>query len=642
MSELQNHDSIHKQQSWPRKALLTRTKPIDSFSDLCQQLTNVVAQQTALSDKLIEAFRETKEIGQNNLQIPYRENNRYTPSPELLEEPNRQIFFKVPSVESPDEEMKFGGLMPGVMGEECLNGLNTIIEMVRSCNNAAMNQLRSVLTGQVHQENIPNALSQVYSMMTLITAQCGNFKTSITDVERILRQRNFHDSESESKYTQTISAEVESDPEDKDSGLESNPGRNSETGVSLEDFQLYTDYDELMQATIPDESEQAKRRPSFLKDKKNSCPTHLLQKKIHMSNLKNIEVITEGSIDEDATNTLGENNSVGKPLDDTIVCSSKSSEVFSPQIEPAGIQSFPVDYNEPIPEKKKLNSRPPKLAKLQRAMTMCVPESGRTGGVSDGDESLSLNLTQSSGESERDAERDFANLENQVNIIKFNYSTNSFTCKGRKEGLKQLVYSTRKQVSCEMSDLIDKLASKKRRKGSGEETAVSVEEMMKSFLVRIDYLVQVSQHFGATLHEITHSDEKEILINFIEVVKTLHRPSSMTNNGPVNFTFQKTDSVVSSGENERRSASPTSGRYCLKSMETTYEKGIKDGVEFMKDTLQMEMQTTNQKLEKFYRYSTEIDTVLNSEMKMKNNFLLSYGSYIVSILVISVILMFVM
>ena len=645
MSELQSHDNSHKQQNWPRKALLTRTKPIDSFSDLCQQLTNVVAQQTALSDKLIEAFRETREAGQNNLQIPYRENGRYSPSPEPSEESNIQnISFKVPSFESIDEEMRFSPPLSGVAGSESLNALNTNIEMVRSCNYAAMNQLRSVITGQIHPDNIPNTLSQVYSMMTLINTQCGNCKTSLTSlttVERILKERTIPDNASESKATQTIPVEVESDPEDKDSGLESNPGRNSETGVSLEDFQLYTEYDELMQATIPDNiSEEVKRRPSFLKEKKNSCPTHLLQKKIQLSKVKTIEEIKETSINEEEINTSGEIDSVAKQCDDTLVISPNNSDVFSPNVGPSSVQSFPVDYSDPVPEKKKMNWRPPKLAKLQRSMTICNPQSGKPG--VDEDESLSLNLTQSSGESERDAERDFANLESQVNIIKFNYSTNSFTCKGRKEGLKQLVYATRKQVSCEMNELINKLNSNKRRKVTEEDTPVSMDGMAKPFLERIDNLVQVSQHFGAILHEITHLDEKEILINFIEMVKTIHRPSSIPTSTSINFTYQQTESVVSSGENERRATSPPPGRYSLKAMETTYEKGINEGVEFMKEMLQTEMQTTNEKLDKFYHYSTEIETVLNSEMKMKNNFLLSYGLYVVFILVISVILMFVM
>ena len=636
MSDIQSHENIHKQPSWPKKTLLTRTKPIDSFTELCQQLTNVVAQQTTLSEKLIEAFRETKEAGQNNLQIPYRENNRYSPSPDLLEESNRLISFKVPSVESPDEEMRFS--IPGpYVGEESLNALNTNIEMVRSCNYAAMNQLRSVLTGQIHQDNLPNALSHIYSMVSLVNTQCENCKTSLTNIDHILRERNIPANTGESKSTQTESVEVESDPEDKDSGLESNPGRNSETGVSLEDFQIYTEYDELMQASIPDEvSEVTKRRPSFLKDKKNSCPTHLLKKKIQLSKVKTIDGIKESSVNEDAVNTPGENNSAGKQLDDTLVCSPKTPDVFSPHNEPAGVQSFPVDFREP--EKKKLNLRPPKLAKLQRAMTICNPESGKLDGLSEEDESL--NLTQSSGENERDADRDFANIEGQVNIIKFNYSTNSFTSKGRKEGLKQLVYTTRKQVSCQINELINKINSNKRRKGP-EDKPESMEGMTKSFLERIDNLIQVSQHFGAILHENTHSDEIEILINFIETVKTLHRPSIPTS-GSANFTYQRTESTVSSGENERRVSSPTARRYSLKAMETTYEKGIKEGVEFMKGMLQTEIKSTNQSLDKFHRYSTEIETVINSEMRMKKTFLLSYGLYIVSILVISVILMFVM
>ncbi|KAI6658546.1 hypothetical protein LOD99_15346 [Oopsacas minuta] len=644
MSELVAHDvrSVLTNSKQPRKIPLMRTKPIDSFTDLCQQLTNVVAHQTALSEKLIEAFRETKD-SQNNLQIPYMDNsNRVSPVPDTtLEFLTRQSSFV--SYGSTEEEEIISS--EGKGGIDSLNWVVSNIDTIRTCTNAAMNQIRAISQGQVQQEKLQGSLSQIYSMMSLMNTQCGVCKTGLMEFERKLNYISI--ATSECKSTQTECQEVdtgESDADDKDSGLESNSGRVSETGISLEDFHLYTDYDELMQAPVPEEvREEMTRRPSFLKDKKHSCPTNLLERKIKTKIKNPIERAKETSFDEtreEPVSSPGKSEQSDTKPDDTLKLSpNTSSDVFSlpsDSIETLSVQSISVQNEGSMKDQITLES--PRQHRLQRSKTMCNPTSSKHGGFSEDEDSLGFNVTEALIEG-KVVKSDFANLESQVNIIKLNYSTNSFTSKGRKNSLQSLVFGTRKQISSEINDLLSKINSNRRRKMSTEDI-ILVEDITKSLFERIDQLMQLSQQFGAILHETTHSDEKEILINFIEMVKTLHRPTSIPVSGAISFTCQNSDSVVSSGDNDRWPASPTLGQYTYKAVETNYEKGVNEGLDYMKCKFQTEINTKNEKLEKLFEVSNIFENVLNLEIETKNIFILTSGGLIVLFLIISVIIMF--
>ena len=656
MSEVETKDT--KSLNWPRKAMLTRTKPIEpTVTDICQQLTTVVSQQTALTEKLIGAFREAKETGQTNqerLQIPFIDSNRFSPIHESFEDSNKPLIngLRASVVENSSDSsfdsdfMQQIGIRKEILGLESLVSVSSHVDTIKSYNATAANQLRAILTGQTNQESLKNSLSQIYGILNLISIQCGNCKSGLTELDVILNSQNARRDSvqafQETKSTQTYTSDVDtgdSDPDDKDSGLESNPGRPSESGNSNEEFQLFTEYDELMQAPIPEYScEEMKRLPSFLKNRKNSCPGELFEK-----NTKHFTPVCKGIKENEKLESSPERkldlDSIGN--DDTLIPSPKTPEVFSADYNsPDTVQSLPLQEAKET-EKRDLPpsflGKSPKLNKLQRSQTICNYSSSRIFDLDNEEEYFNLNKTQSPMD-EKQIESDFANLENQVNIIKFHNSTNTYTSKSRKDSLQSIVFGTRKQISNEVNNIVNKLTPQKRRKADQDTTVI--EQMCKTLLERIDQLMQVSQHFGATLHENSHSDEKEILINFIDMVKTLHRPSSIPNSNTVSFSIQRADSHASSGENERRPMSPTSVRYSLKSVESSYQRGFDDGVNYVRGSLEEDIKKNSDYVDKFYRVSDGIKSVLRSEMENRFRFLLGSGAYLLCILAISVILNF--
>ena len=655
MSESENRDTKSSITNWPRKAMLTRTKPVDpSVTEICQQLTNVVSQQTALTEKLIGAFRETKENGQTNperLQIPFLENGRFSPIHESFEDYNKpNIGIKIPisqlscdSSFDTDFVLQLGSKKDSLTVES-LSCVVSNVDTIRSYNSTAATKLRAILNGQTNQENLQNSLSQIYTILNLISIQCGNCKTGLTELDRIIQSQNLTSNTSiqthqESKSTQTYSSDIdtgESDPDDKDSGLESNPGRPSESGISNEKFQLYTEYEELMQAPITEYySEEINKSPNFLKSKKKTCPGELFEKNAKLfkpvckgmkENEDTILGIAEKQIDSDSIN------------DNTLELSPHTPEVFSAgyNCTEDSIQSSPLQETNEIEKKEITRITPPKFNKLQRAKTIYEYSTSKIFEFENEDEFVNLNKTQSPME-EKQNESDFANLENQVKIIKLHASTNSYSCKSRKRSLQSLVFVSRKHISNEVNNLVNKLTTSKRRKAT-QEDPTTLDETTKTLMDRVDQLMQVSQHFGATLHETSHSDEKEILINFIEMIKTLHRPTSIPNSNTICCTIQRTDSVASSGDNDRRPMSPTPVRYPLKSLESSYEKGFDEGITYVRDSLKEHIVKNSEYANKFFRVSDLMKRVLHSEKENRYRFLLASGAYLIFILTISIIL----
>ena len=641
MSESENRDT-KSMTSWPRKTLLSRTKPVDpSVTEICQQLTNVISQQTALTEKLIGAYRETKEIGQiNSLPMPYVDTSRYSPIQDSFDESNKSIIngMKIPSADSSfdtDFVLQLGAKKdtPGV---ESLSSLASTVDTIKCYNSTAANQIRGLLTGQMNQESLQNSLSQIYGILNFISMQCGNCKTGLNELERVLQSQhsksNSMQTNQESKSTQTYTSDVdtgESDPDDKDSGLESNPGRPSESAYSNEDFQLCTEYEDLMQAPILCEEEEVKKSPSFLKDRKNSCPGELYERQRNR-----FKPISKG-ISEAMPNATPEKEidleTVGE--DNTLTSSPHTPEVFAASnCSENSVQSLPMQESM---ERDITRLKAPKLNKLQRARTICE-YSSRIFEFEQEDELVSLNKTHSPLDEKQD-EKDFANLENQVNMIKLHASTNTYSSKSRKDSLQSLVFGTRKQISTEINSLVNKLTTQKRRKITPDEST-AIEETTKILMERIDHLMKVSQHFGATLHETSHSDEKEILINFIEMVKMLQRHSSIPIATTFSCTLQRADSLASSGDNDKRPLSPTPVRCSVKSLESTYERGFDEGVKYVQDSLKEDINKNSDYVNKFYRVSEVMKTVLHSEMENRYKFFLASGVYLFCILFVSVIL----
>ena len=628
--------------SWTKRPL-ARTKPVDSFSELCQQLTNVVAQQTALSDKLIEAFREAKDhnapvLATSRLSAPNLEALRFSPSPDDMEE-LKNVHFNHPI----GDEDNFREVKKKKLGLDSFNLVTANIETIRSCLSTVIHEMRMVITGQIPPENQQDTLTNIFALLNVVNNNCNNCRSGLNGVERLLRSHEvatsgpYNSANTSEKGTQTkeLVDSSESDPDDKDSGLESNPSRQSESGNGTEDFRIYTDYDQLMESSIPQEI--TKERPKlFFKSKMVSLPDTVFEPRLSPRKPKSGTIDGSDTMKIPLTESDENQPSVESLENDVIITVSQDSHDAIDSTQSIPLMTVgSLDADEDLKGKKvvslqSLSTKMPKRRQFQRSKTIDT-----TRGVFD-DEDVETSFTSSTSSPKVEKESDFDILEKEVNQIRFQCSTSSYSSQSRRDSLQSLVFGTRKRISTEMKTLVQKLTQHRRRSKGNMEKDVTVEEMIQAIGERIDQLMQTSQYFGAILHETQHSSEKENLINYIDMIKTLHRPTSIPSNGTFNI-FQRTDSDPGSDNNDRsRCVSPTTtGFSSYKTIEASYQRGFSEGVSYMRDEFEEDLKKSKNYVKRFDTVSDRISSVVSFEVNSKYSFLYGSGAYFALIAAIS-------